>query len=252
MNGMRRVQHLIIAMVLILVSPLRAERPFLTEDANRAQKGAVGLELSWDYVAWSSGFSERIALFAAGFAPAERLEFAAEVPYLIHDFGQTHRHEGLGDLNVSMKWYIVDEREIYPAVTLKGIVKANTGDTERGLGSGAIDYVVAAAGTKTFGRFAFHAMAGHQFIGKKGNPDLQNIFVYGLAVRYAMNETLGVVAEIAGNEDPNRHASGSPMVGLMGMVVSLSEAVSFDAALKTGLTSTAPSWNGTVGVSLSL
>ena len=242
----------IIVSIAITTSMCYAERPFATEDAKTAGKGVITFELSWDYINWRAGSFEEIVLFVTGYGLTDNLEVAFELPFLSHDFGPAHRDQGLGDAVLSAKWLLADEGKVHPALTLKSHVKINTGNAQRGLGSGAHDYALMAVGTKTIGRFTIHGMAGYNAIGKNGNPDLRNIYLYGLAVRYQINDALGIAAELAGNDDPNRHAVTSPMAGLVGTAYALSENVTLDTALKFGLTTSAPLWNASVGLSVAL
>ena len=230
--------------------PSFAYRPFATEDAGVAGKGVAQLEISWDYLKWSTHDRENVFLVVPIFGITERLELSLEIPYLMHNPEEDKDQEGIGDINIVGKFLIVNETEKYPAFTLKGVVKTSSGDEEKGLGSGDVDYSLFTVTSKTIGKSTLHAMLGYTFVGNNGDDDIKNIYSYGLGLDYGLTEKFHIVGEISGNRHPDRLSDKDPLSGLLGITYKVSEKIILDGGIRYGFNNAVPKWNTTVGISI--
>lgn len=165
-----------LALAVVFISAMAvsayAYRPFVTEDAGVAGKGVIQLETSWDYLDWDNDDAEHALLFVPIYGITERLELSAEIPYLFHE-----QEDGIGDINVVGKFLMLNETEKFPAFTLKGILKTSSGDADRGLGSGDLDYSIVLVTSKGFGSLTLHGMLGYTFVGDMGRR-MSGIYIY--------------------------------------------------------------------------
>lgn len=226
-----------------------AYRPFATEDAGVAGRGVAQLELSRDYLKWN-GDKEDMLLFVPVYGLTAKLELSAEIPYHFHDFEGEEKRNGAGDVNLAGKYLLLDEKEARPALVLKSAVKTRSGSEEKGLGSGDVDYHVAAAASKTLGAVTLHGMFGYTFVGDNGDDTIRNISLYALAADYGVTDKFHIAAEIAGNKHPDRTARQDPLSGLLGFTQQLSEKLILDAGVRYGFNKAMPKWSSTVGVSV--
>ena len=227
-----------------------AYRPFSTEDAGVAGKGVAQFEVSWDYLKWKNKDKENVFLFVPIYGITENIELSVEIPYLFHSPAEGDRVDGIGDINLVGKYLLINEGEKNPAFALKGVVKLNTGDYDKGLGSGDRDFSVFAVASKGFGNLTAHAQLGYTWVGDKRDENLRNIYLYGLALDYGITETFHLVGEINGNRHPDRARAEDPRNILLGVTYKLSEKFTFDFAIRRGLTTSTPDWSTTTGVSI--
>lgn len=228
-----------------------AYRPFATEDAGVAGKGVAQLELSWDRVWWRNGDVEHVLLMVPIYGFTDRLEVSAEIPYLVHDPADDQSHHGIGDITLVGKFLVLQETGARPALALKGIVKMNSGNQKRSLGSGDWDVGAAVAASKTLARLTLHAMLGYTFVGDSGDDNIRNIALYGVAADYRVTDAFHVVAEVAGNQHPDRTERADPLSVLLGVTYALFDGLVLDAGVRRGLTPSAPTWDVFTGLSVS-
>lgn len=227
-----------------------AYRPFVTEDAGVAGKGVVQLEVSWDYLNWDNGDKENVFLLVPIYGITERIELSLEIPYLMRNPKEGKSERGIGDINIVGKFLLFGEKDIYPAFTIKGVVKTNSGEEEKGLGSGDWDYSLVAVTSKSLGDFLLHAMLGYTFVGNNGNENIRDIYLYGIAVDYGLTKRFHIVSEIAGNRHPDKEADNDPVSALLGITYAISEKLTLDSGVRYGFNDSVPKWNFLIGMSL--
>lgn len=227
-----------------------AYRPFITEDAGVAGKGVIQFEGSWDYLSWDNDDKENVFLLVPIYGITERIELSLEIPYLLHNPQEEKSERGIGDINIVGKFLLFEEKDLYPAFTVKGVVKTDSGNEDKGLGAGDWDYSVAAVTSKTIGDFMFHAMLGYTFVGDNSDENISNIYLYGIAVDYSFTERLHLVSEIAGNRHPDRSEDRDPISGLLGITYAISEKIILDSGIRYGFNDSVPKWNFLMGVSI--
>ncbi len=241
----------VVLLAALVCCPVKgfAYRPFATEDAGVAGRGVAQLELSRDYLNWN-GDKEDTLLFVPVYGVTPELELSAEIPYNFHDYKGEPGRSGIGDVNLVGKYLLLEEKEARPALVLKSAVKTKSGSEEKGLGSGDVDYHVAAAASKTIGAATLHGMLGYTFMGANGNAVIRNIYLYGLAADCRVTDKFHVAAEIAGNKHPDRTARQDPLSGLLGFTRQLADKLVLDAGVRYGFNKAMPKWSSTVGVSI--
>lgn len=227
-----------------------AYRPLGTEDAGVAGKGVAQLELSWDYIKWNGSDREQVFLAVPIYGLTDRLELSAEIPRLVHRFGAEPLAQGSGDINLVAKYLLMPERDGSAAVAVKGVVKMDNGDFDRGLGSGDRDYSFFAVASRTLGNLSVHGHIGYTWVGDAKDPELRNIYLYGLALDYGFTDAFHVVGEINGNRHPDRSEETHPRVALLGVTYKIFEKLTVDLGVRAGLTKTAPDWSTTAGLSM--
>jgi hypothetical protein len=243
------VLFLLAAVIIYPVESL-AYRPFITEDAGVAGKGVAQLEGSWDYLSWDNDDKENVFLLVPVYGITERIELSLEIPYLLHNPQEEKSERGIGDIIFVGKFLLFEEKDLYPAFTVKGVVKTDSGNEEKGLGSGDWDYSIVAVTSKTIGAFMFHAMLGYTFVGDNGDENIRNVYLYGIAVDYILTEKFHFVSEIVGNGHPDRSEDRDPISGLLGITYALSEKVILDSGIRYGFNDSTPKWNFLMGVSI--
>lgn len=243
---------MLVLFIAIVFSPSKssAYRPFITEDAGVAGKGVAQFEGSWDYLSWGNDDKENVLLFVPIYGITERIELSLEIPYLFHNYKEENVENGIGDITIVSKFLLFEEKKIFPAFAIKGGIKTNSGDEEKGLGSGDWDYSIVAAASKTLGDFMVHAMLGYTFVGDNGNDNIRNIYLYGIAVDYSLTKRFHICSEITGNRHPDREEDKHPISGLLGITYALTDKMILDTGMRYGFNDSAPKWNFLMGISV--
>ncbi len=226
-----------------------AYRPFFTEDAGVAGKGAVELEVGWEHVRWKNDDSDNIFVAVPKYGLTERLELALEIPYLFRHPTEGDDENGLGDIIVGAKFNLLEEKGPWPAFTLKGVLKTPSGNEKKGLGTGYTDYGLIAIATKGFGPLTLHSMLGYAVVGSGAGQDMRNIHVYGLAADYRLTDKFHLVGEISGTSHPNRSVEGELVGFLFGTRYEISDNIILDAAVRHGMHRELPGLTAIAGIS---
>lgn len=250
--GKGHLLSLFVLTVAVITYPVNcfAYRPFATEDAGVAGKGVVQLEMSWDYLQWDNDDEENVLLLVPIYGPAENIELSLEVPYMFHNPQEGESHEDIGDINIVSKFLIFDEKDRYPALTVKSVVKTNSGNEKKSLGSGDWDYSPVAVASKSFGDLTLHGMFGYSFVGDNGDKHIRDIYLYGFAADYGLTETFHIVAEANGNKHSDRKARADPISSLLGATYKVSDKVTLDGGVRFGFNHSVPDWNVFIGMTI--
>lgn len=224
-----------------------AYRPLGTEDAGVAGKGVAQAEVSWDYLKWGNDEleHERVLMLVPIYGLTDNLELSAEIPYLIHDLKGDGSEDGVGDINLVAKYLVIQEGDRSPAFAVKGVLKLDNGDEDKGLGSGDKDYSLFAVASKTVGPVTLHGQLGYTWVGSADDDHL-----YGMALDYAVTEPFHLLAEINGKRHPDRKEEENPRDALAGITYKVSDHLTLDAAYRWGLSDASPDWSTTAGASI--
>jgi hypothetical protein len=129
----------------------QAQQPFVTDDADTTPRGKFHFEFSneFDWLQRSAfpSLKQNTADFEINFGLLEDVEIGVAAPILtiFNDRGSVPRRlSGIGDMNVSVKYNFLKEREKSrrPALAVTVNLELPTGDTERQLGSGLTDVYI--------------------------------------------------------------------------------------------------------------
>lgn len=242
-------QSAVVLAVLLSAASAYAYRPFGTEDAGVAGRGAAQAEIGFDYLHWQNGMLERNYLLTPIYGLTDNFEVSVEIPYLVHQNPDGTAPSGPGDINIVGKYLLVPGETAY---ALKGVVKLDNGNFSQGLGSGDKDYSLFAVVSSRIGSVIVHSHLGYTWIGKAQIRTLRDIFLYGLAFDCPLTERWRIAAEINGNRHPDSRVTDDPRNWLAGLIYKVSEKADFDFALRGGLSSSSPQWDVTTGLSATL
>ncbi|MBM2839146.1 MAG: hypothetical protein HW415_1771 [Deltaproteobacteria bacterium] len=236
-------------LLLLAASNSFAYRPLTTEDAGVAGKGVAQAEVSWDNIKWKNSDKEDIYLLVPIYGLTENLELSVEIPYHYHKPSSDPSEEGTGDINIVAKYILVPGGTESPAFAVKGVVKMDNGDYDRGLGSGDKDYSIVAALSETVGQLTGHAQIGYTWTGDKKDKRL-DMTLYGAALDYALSDFIHILAEVTAERHPERLEHENPLIALTGITYKVSDSLVVDAAYRWGLNDSVRFTSTTVGASI--
>lgn len=140
-----------LSLLIVGSSIVRAQQPFITDDADVTDKGHFHFEFSneLDLLQRSAypSLKQNTADFEIAYGLFEHVEIGVAAPWLtiFNASGTVPKTvSGIGDTNISLKYNFLTERENSrrPALTIAMNLEVPTGDKERGLGSGLADFYI--------------------------------------------------------------------------------------------------------------
>jgi len=247
---MGRIFKLIIFLIsaFAIINPLIAfaARPLSTSDAGTVDEKHLEIESGFEYVKQRD--EEYNLSFVLTYGIAQNLDLAAEVPYQFIDLSESVNVDGIGDIKVTGKVHLLDELEKIPALALTLSIKTKTGDKDRGLGSGELDYILNGVASKGIGKCITHLNIGYTFVGEPEGENLDDIFSYSFAIEYPMNENLNVVGEVTGETTFDGDFNDNPCSGLVGLNYAINEMISFDFGVGFQISEASPDYRIVTGL----
>ncbi len=89
------------------------------------------------------------------------LELTFDLPYSFTD-NNVNNEDGVNDFTLRPEWMFIRETDTFPAMSLAGVIKFDSGDSD--VGSGTTDYGVFFNLSKTFEQWGLHTNIGYNFI----------------------------------------------------------------------------------------
>ena len=186
--------------------------------------------------------------------------FVNGVPTRVQTAGSTGRttHEGLGDVMLQGRYYIVNDRDYVPAIALTAHVKAPTANATEGLGTGEWDEGIGAEVSKFFAESwvvfldAGYSVIGNptKVIGRPGGVPLDHQWWnYDAGLGYYFTKALFGSAFY---EEWRALVPGTvnPRDALVSFTYKVTQTVRLNLTLVKGLSNDAPEYGVTLGTSL--
>lgn len=209
-------------------SDVFAARPLSTDDAGTVDKG--GFEYEYGFEMAKDEVKEYTFSNVLKYGLLDNVDMGCEAPLLYINNEEDEDEGGLSDINLNLKYNFLKKDDV---VNLTGRFdfKTDTGDNDKGLGSGGKDYAITLIASREFESCAFHINLGYTFVG--GANDLFN---YSLAFEKALGGKCHFVGEIGSETDFSGDFDENSCEALAGLNYALTENFSWDAAVTLPLT----------------
>ena len=221
-----------------------AARPLSTDDVGTVEKGHLEFEGGFEYVKQPDEEKNLTLTLKCGLT--KNWDVGIEFPYKFIDLGEGGEEDGIGDINISTKYQLLEETERMPAIAISLNVKTETGDENESLGTGETNYGLTGIFTKGIGGFGVHANLGYTFVGGGADDTLS----YSLALEYAINKSLNIVGEITAETTFEGDFDDNLCSGLAGLNYALNEMVSFDFGAGFKISDASPDYRIITGLTL--
>jgi hypothetical protein len=197
--------HRLLTLLALLVSaplftPLyvHAQQPLETETARPLKAGVFELQTTFEYQTSSDG-TERAAPLGFEYGITNRISLLVEPVFYTSIRPKLGKSAtGLGDLEATLSYLVVEERRRLPALAIAGEVKAPTARNAI-IGTGKTDFTAYLFASKRYGKFDTHANIGYTFVGKPAGTQLDNIINVAFAGEYFLNKKVDLLAEFLAN-----------------------------------------------------
>ena len=251
---MRRVcvKELLIALPVILgivLTNAHAQQPFNSNDAPTIEKGNWQFQFLNSYDSLNESVAplkkQNWANFALGYGVTRSVEVGIAVPYLA--IGGNAWNYGVGDIELNAKIQVVpiDPERSRPAVSIATKVEFPTGDSEKSLGSGYVDWdntlIVEVAFLGWTHRWnAGVTLFGNTSTGIEGILVKTTIATYGYSVSRQLTKHLRWGSELTGSTATHVSFANDEMELLTGGNYQLCKSVSLDFAYSYGVKNASP------------
>jgi hypothetical protein len=177
---------------------VHAQQPLETETARPLKAGVFEIQTSFEYQTSSDG-TERAAPLGLEYGITNRVSLLVE-PVLYTSIRPKlgPSATGLGDLEATLSYLVVEERRRLPALEIAGEIKPPTARNAI-IGTGKTDFAAYVFASKRYGNFDTHANIGYTFVGKPAGTQLDNIINVAFAGEYFLNKKVDLVAEFLAN-----------------------------------------------------
>lgn len=254
--------------VLLCSALCRAqERPLRTDDATFLPVGKIRLQMGFEFyqgqqytLSGLNGDLTRLGMLDAHIGVGEYAQF--QVSGVVQDFlSVTSRSEAVippnfvgnatsdfGDLVLATKLKLVSESGRRPAAAFKFAVQLPNASNESGLGSDVTHFFASLLLSKDIGPARLIANVGLAILGSAVEPNSQaDKLAYGVGVTLRVHPRVRLVAEISGQEGPERIGNENRMQARGGLQF-LSGALRWDVAGVAGLKRFDPDTGLCIGV----
>ncbi|GAG00741.1 unnamed protein product, partial [marine sediment metagenome] len=179
----------------------------------------------------------------------ENWDIGIEFPYQFIDVTEGSDVDGIGDMVVSSKYRFLDETQGFPALSLSFAIKTDTGNEDKGLGSGDLDYTITAILTKELNKIVGHLNLGYIYVGAPEGQD-DDVFSYALALEYPVDDRLNFVGELSGETNFEGDFDDNPFAALVGFNYAFSDAATFDFGAAWQISEASPDYKLVTGLTL--
>jgi hypothetical protein len=244
----RKVLSMVILFLLILPGAGVAGRPLSTDDAGTTEKSHLEIESGFEYTKQTDDEYSWSACLKYGIL--EKWDIGIEVPYQFIEPAAGDNVNGICDIIFSTKYNILNAAEDFSALALAFSVKTKSGNKDKGLGTGKLDYSLTAILTEELDRVIAHLNLGYTYVGVSEDQGHDDVLAYALALEYPCNDRLNLVAELSGETNFQGDFNQSLFAALTGFNYAFSQNITFDWGTGWGISEASPDYLITSGLTL--
>lgn len=213
--------------------------PLITDDTGTQGEGRFQVEVFGEY---GHDKKESVTNEDADFAVtltygiSKPVDVVLTVPYQswqTGDPGSEDRGDGLSDLAIETKWRFYDNGGL--SFALKPGFTIPTGDDEKDLGSGKLDYYLYFIASKEMDPWALDVNLAY-IRNNNGEDDREDIWHASLAFTLDAGKEVKLVGDIGIETNPDRWSAGAPAYVMGGLIYSPRGNLDLGIGLKSGLT----------------
>jgi hypothetical protein len=225
-------------MMVLTTGSAFAAHPLITDDTGTQGKGKFQVEVNGEFAhededGQKADTTEVAAVLSYG--ALDNLDIILGVPFQllrVKEDGDTASESGLSDVSIEVKWRFFEKEKF--SLALKPGLSLPTGDDEKGLGSGKVNFSTFLIATGDFDPLSIHANLGY-LRNENDVDERKNLWHASVGAEYAAMEELTLVGNIGIEQNTDRNVNTHPAFILGGLIYSISEQVDIDFGIKAGL-----------------
>ncbi|HUW23441.1 MAG TPA: transporter [bacterium] len=234
------MKNLILYLFIIFFIPslVYSARPLSVDDAGTVDSGIYETEAGIGYSQDKEENGETEISLSIKQGLTERMDLGVSLPYVMTSPKDGNGESGMGDAELIAKFNLVKEGDKTPGFSVTLGIIMDTGEKNKGIGSGEIDYNFNSILSKELQFITLNGNLGYTAKAKTAS--------FGIALEYPADERLNLVAELTGE-----NKSDSPIECIIGTNFSARENLILDFGIGTGLNDYSSRLNVTGGLTLS-
>lgn len=186
--------------------PIGTTGVFSVFGAKTLKKGQIAIGVAADFATAiyyddDSHPDQKTLALQLGYGITEKFDIGLDLPFTWWYPDNAGFHEqGLDDLSAGLRYRILDEKDVAPALAIVGAVIFPTGEEDKGLSTGGTDYETKLILSKRIGPVNSHLNVGYAWPSTK-KYDLQDGLTYGIGADFSASSSVLLLAELAGNKN---------------------------------------------------
>jgi len=217
-----RIMVISISFIFSIASLVSAGRPLSVDDAGTVDLGIYELEIGIGYIEDRDENGETELSLSIKHGLTERMDLGVSLPYIVTTPQSGEGEAGMGDTELSTKFNLIKEKDRCPGFSMTLGMILDTGEDDKGIGAGKIDYSFNNVLTKKFKSVDLHGNFGYTAKAKTAS--------FGVGLEYPVGKSINLVSELTGE-----NKSDSPLEWLVGTNFSGRESLVLDFGIGTGL-----------------
>jgi Putative MetA-pathway of phenol degradation len=214
------------------------ERPTVATHAGTVAPGWFEIESGVEFDRFADHSHGGFVPTVLKFGVAPRFQLSVQAP-IVHPAGGDAT--GFGDLAIGMKWRIVEGAPVLGDFAILPAIKAPTGSTNSGTGTGTTDFNLLLISSHEFGAVDLDLNVGYAHRSGDGTNAPRNLEVWTVAFGGPAHGRLGWVAELYGYPHTAGPAGSAPIVSILaGPTFELRKYIVLDAGFIGPLTGSQP------------
>jgi len=233
------MKNLILSLFFMFYIPslVYSARPLSVDDAGTVDLGTYETEVCIGYLEDKEKNGETEISLGIKHGLSERMDMGVFLPYMMTSPKEENGEIGMGDAELAAKFNLLKEGERTPGFSVTFRIIMDTGEENKGIGSGEMDYHFNSILSKELQFITLHGNLGYTAKAKTAS--------FGVALEYPARESLNLVAELTGE-----NKADSPIEGLIGTNFSVRKNLTLDFGIGTGLNDYGSRLNLTGGLTL--
>jgi hypothetical protein len=239
----------VVCVLILLPAVAWAALPLITDDTYTQGKGNSQLEVGAIYVGDNSSEggiatneTDYALLSTMTYGITNRVDVFIDLFYVwfhVQTEGSVITADGFSDTVLGMKWRLSEGDRL--SIAVKPLMILPTGNEDKGLGGGRIDYGAYFILTKELGSWAIHANLG--YVRNENKVDERNdLWQASLATTYEMVKDLKFCADIGVITNKDKTSEVEPSYLLAGLIYSARGNIDVSLGVKFGLTKPEKDW----------
>jgi|GEM_PF-1365965 len=250
MSEKKRYYFLVLGLFFFLNFSFSAQAAIFVDDIYTTDKGHFDLELSCDYYKdvekeYDPEAEEHIKTktketdlnFYLSYGLLSNWDVGVTIPYIFLDDSEFGKNDGLSDITIETKYRFWEEKNFLPGFALYLDFKTDSGDDDKGLGTGKREYTINNIFTKTFGKNVVDLNLGYIFIEKEDDA-----FFCILDYARTLTDKLNLCLELYGETNFSGDFDDNIFISAFSFSYQLNERISFEFGPAFGISQASPDY----------
>jgi hypothetical protein len=236
-----------VSLICLFSTYTYACRPLVIDDCPIVEKNKISIEtgiLSSRDSSSDNSFNETTSL---KYGLIKNVDVGIDIPFLFIKDNGSYNND-IGDLTIKSKIRVIDFEKNCMGLSFVISSKLDNADSDRGFGSGFVDYSINTITTKSISKGFIHTNLGYTFV---GDDNLDNTWLYGCSFEYPAIYKMRILGELIGSTNSEPSSNDDYLAAQIGFNKEIGSII-FDMGVSFGLTKQSPENTYTIGLTMQI